>query len=135
MALPAAGTDGKGNFPTNPFPLGSTAVGTPGTAVKLTSNFTDVDSIQAHWLEIRADDQNKGFIYVCIAPSGLPFKIPGGTTLTGADTTHFLNVLRVLSAGEVWDVPSWMMNMLRLGNFYIDGTQAADFVVATVGMA
>lgn len=133
MSLPAAFTDGKGNLPTNPFSLGKRAVGTAGTGVQLCGNATDLANVNVKWLSIRGLDTNSGTIYVVIEPlnTEAPFNLPGGGTTNGADTTNFLNVVQWLSAGETWSVPSEMLNQILLGQFWIDGTNAGDGVVAS----
>lgn len=140
MALPAQATtpSGTGPLPTNPFPLGITKPAAAGTAVKLTHNFTDLDNRVANYLTITAPVANTGDVYV-IGVVGLPpWNLPGGGTSSGADTTNYLNVNFIVPPGVTLSVPSWMLGMLRLGQFWIDVTalgQNHDFVIATFGEA
>jgi len=136
MALPVAGLVNT-LLPTNPFPLGVTTVsGTPGTATKITHNFTDLDGRFVKWLSIRALDTNTGLIYVLInsaypMPPQPTWTLPGGGTTNGADTTNFLNVVQVLSAGETWSIPAQMLNQIRIGQFCVDGSVGGDNAIAS----
>jgi len=134
MALPVAATT-NGNLPTNPFSLGIVTPTAAGTALKLTHNFTDLDNRTMKWLNFRGLDTNRGVVYVIVSsvlvqPVPPVFTLPGGGSTNGADTTTYLNVVQVLSPGESWSVPTEMMNMLRLGQFYIDVATTGDSAIA-----
>jgi hypothetical protein len=134
MALPTTAFVNKA-LPTNPFPLGVSTVAVAGTAVKITGNFTDLDNITAQRLIIEALAGNTGVVYVIVEPSAPPWTLPGGGTTSGADTTTYLNVIRVLAKGETWEVPAYMMNEIRLGQFYVDVATNGDKAIATATFA
>jgi hypothetical protein len=139
MALPA--TLGP-NFPTSPFSLGLTTVAAAGTAVQLIHNFIDPVSPSppltplanrtVKWLQIRALDTNGGMIYVVVQNGLPPWPNPAGGTLTGADTVNYLNVVQLLSAGETWNAPAYMMNAIRLGQFWVDAAVNGDKAIASL---
>jgi hypothetical protein len=135
MALPTSATDGKNNFPTNPFPLGLTTVSSAGTAKKLTGNYVDIDNLTATHLTIQALSTNTGLAYVLVEAAAPPWTLPGGGTTSGADTTNYLNVVRILAKGEVWEFSAYMMNTIRLGALYADVVTSGDKVIATANLA
>lgn len=135
MALPTTAFV-NGALPTNPFPLGLATVTSAGLAVKLTHNYTDIDAIRAQRLVIEALAGNSGVVYVIGEPTGPPWTLPGGGgTTSGADTTNYLNVLRVLAKGETWEVPAYMMNEISIGHFYVDAATNGDKAIATAVFA
>ena len=128
MPLPAAM---GATIPINPCPLGVRTVAAAGTAVQLCGNFTDLSNRHVHYLEVQALPGNSDNIYVLAASGDPPWTLPDGTAgVTGADTTNYLNVLRVLVPGESWAVPSWRLNLLRLGQFWIDSVDNNDKVIS-----
>lgn len=131
MSLPA--TIGK-SYPTNPFPCGVTKTVTAGTAVQASHNFTDLATRKAKWISIRGLDTNTGSVYVIVEQVGSlpPWTLAGGGTTSGADTSNYLNVVQILSAGETWGISSEISNQLAIGQIWIDTSVSGEGAIVTV---
>lgn len=129
MALPA--TIGP-SYPVNPFPCGVTKTVTAGTAVQASHNYTDLSQRRARWISIRGLDTNTGSVYVILQNSKPPWTLPGGGTTSGADTTNYLNVVQILSAGETWGISSEVSNQLFIGEIWIDTSVSGEGAIVTV---
>lgn len=129
MALPA--TIGA-SYPTNPFPCGVTKTVTAGTAVQASHNFTNLAARRAKWISIRGLDSNTGSVYVLVEVGSPPWTLPGGGTTSGADTTNYLNVVQILSAGETWGISSEISNQMGIGQIWIDTSVSGEGAIMTV---
>ena len=132
MALPTAM---GGSLTTNPMSLGFVTVSSAGTAVKITSNYTDLDSRTAHWISFQANPANGGVLYILAVNGTPPWTLPGGGSTSGADTSHGMNCIKWLQPGEEWVVPSFMLNSVRLGQFYVDAASSGDGFLVSFGEA
>lgn len=99
---------------TTPFPLGAIKP-TANTPLKITNNFTDIDTLVVQSVTIQALAGNLAAIYVlCQAGS------------TAKDTTNYTNVIAVLTAGQSITISGRYGNQIVLGNLQIDPTTSTQ---------
>lgn len=99
---------------TMPYPLGAIKPNA-NTPLKITNNFTDIDSLIVQSVTIQALASNNAAIYVLCQ-----------TGSTAKDTTNYTNILAVLTAGQTLTLAGRYGNQIVLGNVQIDPTTSGQ---------
>lgn len=113
-------------FSTMPFPLGAVQPPSAGTPLRLCNNFTDLNTQPVYRIRVQALAGNTNPVYI------LSEYVAAGGSPTGKNTTNYVNIVAVLTAGQSQDFTGEYGNSLVLGNFWVDPTTNGEGVFSMI---
>ena len=108
-------------FSVFPFPLGVVAPPSAGTPLRITNNFTDLNTEAVASLWVWALASNTSHVYLL-----------SQATATGKDLTGYTNVIADLAPGQGIPLAGLYGNQIVLGNIWVDPAVSGEGIASSI---